>query len=251
MSRLLFSVLALVLLIFSSCNFTEELDIQDDGSGRLSIKFDGSELLQMSGEMKAEDEPPGKVIDSVISFKQLLEDKKDSIAQLPIEEQEELKKLEPFNLHMVMNEKAGDMKVDMYTDFNKVSELSDAFSAFQNASAFSNKGMGAAASTEENSFPSKEATEMSYSLIGNKFTRTNTVVDYDLLQQNVDSLGKMELFLSSSTYKLVYHFPKPIKSVSRKGALFSEDRKTVTIEVPFMDYMQDPEILNLEIELYK
>ncbi|XLS28556.1 hypothetical protein ACJD0Z_15315 [Flavobacteriaceae bacterium M23B6Z8] len=249
MKKLLVSVCALVLLLFTSCNFTEELNIEDDGSGRLAIKFDGSELLQMSGGMKAEDEPAGKVIDSVISFKQLLEEKKDSIAQLPIEEQEKLKKLEPFNLHMVMNEEAGDMKVDMYTDFKKVSELSDAFSAFQNVSAFSNNGIGGAPNSNESSFSNQEATEMSYSLKGNKFTRTNKVIDYDLLQQNVDSLGKMELFLSSSTYTLVYHFSKPVKSVSKKGALFSEDRKTVTIEVPFMDYMRDPEILNLEIEL--
>ncbi len=44
-------------------------------------------------ELAKTDEKP---IDSIISFKDFLEQKKDSIAQLPEEEQEKLKKLEPL-----------------------------------------------------------------------------------------------------------------------------------------------------------
>ncbi|WP_340203425.1 hypothetical protein [Ascidiimonas sp. W6] len=247
MNKIFNCFLALLLVVLTSCNFSEELFLNTDGSGRLSIKFDGSELLKMGNDMGSI-EGSGKVMDSVISFKKLLEEKKDSIATLTEEEQEKLKKLEPFNLHMVMNEETGDMKIDMYTDFTEVSELSDVFSAFQNAGAFGNQGMGASQS-QQDILSTGEPTEMSYTLNGNTFKRTNKVVDYDLLQKNVDSLGKMELFLGSSTYKLIYHFSTPVKSVSKKGAFYSEDRKTVTIEVPFMDYMRDPEILNLEIEL--
>jgi hypothetical protein len=242
MKKILIGFVALILIIFTSCNFTEELTLKDDGSGRLAIKFDGSELLQMGGGLSSE-ENPSKTVDSIISFKEFLETNKDSIALLPEEEQQRLRKLEPFNLHLIMNEEAGDMKINMYTDFTQVSELSDAFSAFQNAGAFGNKGM------RKNSFSTSAATEINYTLNKNKFTRTNSVIDYDLLQENVDSLGKMELFLESSIYKLIYHFPRPVKSVSKKGAMYSEDRKTIIIEVPFMDYMRDPEILNMEVEL--
>ncbi len=234
----------IITFAFSSCNFSEELTLKEDGSGRLAMKFDGSELLKMTGGTNSE-ESPGKTMDSIISFKELLESKKDSIAQLPPEEQERLMKLENFNLHMIMNEEAGDMKINMFTDFEKVTELSDVFSAFQNAGAFGNQ------QTKKSSFSTVDATETSYTFAKNKFTRTSKILDYELLQKNVDSLGKMELFLGSSTYKLVYHFPKPVKSVSKKGALYSEDRKTITIEVPFIDYMRDPEILNIEVELKK
>ena len=59
----------------------------------------------------------------------------------------------------------------------------------------------------------------------------------------------MALMFGSSTYKLNYHFPKPIKSVSNETAMFSADRKTVTIEYGFMDYIANPEALNLEVVL--
>lgn len=241
--------LVLLIICFTSCNFTEELTLNENGSGRLTVKFDGSELLQMGGKTNPEEEANGKVLDSFISFKELLENKKDSIALLTPEEQKRLKKLEPFNLHLVMDENKGDMKIDIYTDFKKISEVSDGFSAFQNIGAFGNTGLNV--QSDKSSFSMAEATEMKYTFKGSEFTRTNTIVDFDLLQQNVDSLGQMGLFLESSMYKLIYHFPRPVKSVSKKGALFSEDRKTIIIEVPFMDYMRDPEILNIEVILAK
>lgn len=51
----------------ASCNFTEEIHLQEDGSGKLSINFDGSEMMDMAGEefAKSDEEP----IDSIISFK--------------------------------------------------------------------------------------------------------------------------------------------------------------------------------------
>ena len=59
----------------------------------------------------------------------------------------------------------------------------------------------------------------------------------------------MSAMFGTSTYKLNYHFPRAVKSVSNEKAMFSADRKTVTIEFPFMTYALDPEALNLEIVL--
>ena len=64
-----------------------------------------------------------------------------------------------------------------------------------------------------------------------------------------DSLGKSAMMFGGSKYKLNYHFPKKIKSVSNESALFSDDRKSVIIEFSFMDYITDPEKLNLKIIL--
>ncbi len=243
MKRNIFFVLVVIVSFLTSCNFSEDLYINEDGSGRISINFDGSELMKVGGEELNLSE---ETIDSVISFKQLLEEKKDSISHLSAEEQARLKKLEKFNLHMVIDPQTNDMKVDMYTDFKKISELSDVFSAFQNAGAFSSNGGGA---TGNSMTLGTEATEVKYSLEKNTFKRIGTVKNQELLQQSVDSLGSVEMFLSSSTYTLNYHFPRKVKSVSVKGALFSEDRKTVIFKVPFMDYMQDPESLNIEVIL--
>ncbi|WP_340064861.1 hypothetical protein [Ascidiimonas aurantiaca] len=244
----MYSCMLLILTIaVLSCNFSEELYLNEDGSGRMSIKFDGSELLQMQGTSSTDKEGGEKPMDSVISFSKLLEDKKDSIAHLSPQEQARLQKLEPFFMHVLMNEKTKEMKLDLYTDFTSVSELSDVFGAFQNASAF---GMqGARTNESADALNSGDATEISYTLSKNVFKRTAKVLDYELLQRNIDSLGRMETFLSSSKYTLTYHFPKKIKSVSVKEAQISEDGKTLVYEVPFMDFMNNPEILNIEVIL--
>ncbi|NER14965.1 hypothetical protein GWK08_16025 [Leptobacterium flavescens] len=245
MRKTLFPLLGMFLILFSSCNFSEDLYINEDGSGKISLNFDGSALMKMGGGNLNEtiDE---EVLDSVISFRQLLAEKKDSIANLSPEEQERLKKLERFTMRMVVNQKTEEMKIDMYTDFKKVSELTDVFGALQNAGALNAKGEDA----PENPLAlGSDASEVEYSLQGNTFRRIGKVTNKELLQQAVDSLGPMESFFGTSTYTLNYHFPRPVKSVSQKGALLSQDRKTVTWKVPFLDYMKDPELLNIAVIL--
>lgn len=56
------------------------------------------------------------------------------------------------------------------------------------------------------------------------------------------------MFYMQSSFKIVYEFPKPVKKVSVANALYSEDRKTITIEYPLKDYMENPTSLNFEVE---
>ncbi|MEM8764701.1 MAG: hypothetical protein AAGD88_12860 [Bacteroidota bacterium] len=236
--------LLLVVPTVLSCNFTEEMTLNEDGSGRMSINFDGSELMQMAGdEFKNSNEKP---VDSIISFKELMEEKKDSIAQLSPEEQAEIKKLEPFSLHMIMNPDSKEMKFDLFSEFKDVADVNDAFNAFQSASAFNSPG-----SSEQKAKMKtpKPATKVNYSFKGSTFSRSSEIIDQALFQQGLDSLQGADMFLSGSTYTLKYHFPKRVKSVSAEDATFSADGKTMIYEVKFMDLMKDPSILDLEVEL--
>ncbi|PIB30504.1 hypothetical protein BFP77_04460 [Maribacter sp. 4U21] len=237
------SLLVLLALVVS-CNFTEEIFLEENGSGKISINFDGSELMQMGGdEMMAGTE---KAIDSTLSFKQFLEEKKDSIATLSPEQQAKLKKLEPFNLHMVMNPDTQEMKFDMYSSFENIDEIGDAFNTFQNTDALSPAGRA-----NQPQFLSNDtkSSEVSYSFKGNSFSRTARILNAQLHQQAVDSLAGAELFLTGSTYTLKYHFPKRVKSASAEEATFSADGKTLIYEVGFLELMKNPKILNLEVEL--
>ncbi|MEY8782042.1 hypothetical protein AB9K32_16530 [Allomuricauda sp. XS_ASV26] len=238
-------VIISILGLLASCNFTEELHLNEDGSGKLSIKFDGSEMMDMAGnEMAKENE---EAIDSIISFKDFLEEHKDSIAQLPQEEQAKLKKLEPFNMHMVMNPDTKEMKFDLFSDFKDVNQVNDAFNAFHNASSIGNK-----TNTQQGPIqPAEQPTEVKYTFKKNKFSRTAKILDQELFQQQLDSMQGGEMFLSGSTYTLKYHFPRKIKSTSAKEATFSQDGKTLIFEVNFLDMMNDPTILDLEVELEK
>lgn len=236
--RLVFAALTLVWA--ASCNFTEEIYFEDDGSGKLSISFDGSELMAMGGEEMAKE----KAIDSTMSFRDLLIEKKDSIAQLPIEEQEKLKKLEPFNLHMVMNPETKEMKFDMYSEFKNIAEMNDAFNTFQSAGTLDQK-------QGNNSLPmmGNSATKVEYTYKKRKFSRKARILDKALHQQALDSMASAEMVLSSSNYTLKYHFPKRVKSTSLEGATFSADGKTMIYTVNFLAAIKDPTKLNVEVEL--
>ena len=88
-------IISLLMLIFTlvSCQFTETMVIDDKGHGRMSLAIDLSDMMEMMGAM-GEDSTMVKT-DTMIAFKSILEEKKDSIAQLPKEEQKRLKKHRP------------------------------------------------------------------------------------------------------------------------------------------------------------
>jgi len=241
-----FYVLALGLMIicFSSCQFSENIYINEDGSGKMEFAFDASELMLLAGDKMMEGKE--EAVDSVISFKALFEEKKDSIAQLSQSEQERLKALEPFSFHMLMNPETKEMKFDMFTDFNNVKDLRDMFKAMNQVQNLNGKK-----DASPNPFASLNDgnTQLEYAFDGNVFTRTAIIVDKDKHQESLDNIGKVETMFASSKYKLNYHFPKPIKSVSNENAMFSADRKSITLEFSFMDYVNNPEALNLEVVL--
>lgn len=245
MKKIQYALLAALIIMAASCNFTEEIHINEDGSGKLSINFDGSEMMEMAGEEMAKTNE--KPIDSIISFKDFLEEKKDSIAQLPIEEQEKLKKLEQFNMRMVMNPETKEMKFDLFSEFKNVSEVNDAFGAFQDAGSIGGKSNPQQGPMK----PTEQPTEVNYTFKKNKFTRTAKIVDQELFEQQLDSLQGAEMFLSGSTYTLKYHFPKKIKSTTAEEATFSQDGKTLIYEVNFLELMKNPSVLDLEVELEK
>ncbi|ANO47776.1 hypothetical protein B0A78_05095 [Flavobacterium columnare NBRC 100251 = ATCC 23463] len=61
-------------------------------------------------------------------------------------------------------------------------------------------------------------------------------------------LAKYKTILEASKYVVKYHFPKAVKTVSNKSAVFSKDRKIATIEFKWDEIVKSPECLNLEVQ---
>lgn len=246
----------LMAILFVGCQFSEDLHINEDGTGKIAFSFDGSELLKMAGdklgEGLGEEQKEEKAIDTLMVFKDYLEEKKDSIAQLPKAEQERLKKLENFKMHMFMDPKTMEMNFDLYSDFKDVSDLGNIFNDFKTASSLGGKKAGSSVGAPGDPLSNTEGddpTKVSYTFKGNKFKRVTEILDEKQLKQGLDSLEQMKMFLASSKYKIKYHFPRRIKKISSKEALFSQDGKSFTLEVGFIDYMENPKILDVEVEL--
>ncbi|MDH7911771.1 hypothetical protein [Winogradskyella sp. SYSU M77433] len=242
----------LVCLLFAavfSCNFSENIYINEDGTGKMEFSFDGSQLMQMGGEKMAGESE--ERIDSTIVFKDFFEEKKDSIAQLSKEEQDKLKALEPFTMTMLMDPETSELKMKIFNDFKDVNELQDMFKAMNNVSNL--KGKGATDPMDNSnpfsSFGEDGATDLKYRFDGKIFKREATIVDEEAYSKLTDSLGQLEIMFGASKYKLNYHFPRRVKSVSNEKAMFSQDGKTLTLEYGFMEYLKNPKALDLEVIL--
>lgn len=244
MKQACFFFLLLLMAVVSSCNFTEEIFIESDGSGSMSLRFDGSEMMGFTDG--AMDSIPEAATDSVIYFKDLLEEKKDSIATLSKAEQARLERLRPYRMHIQSNPEAETLFFTLERDFNRVSEIGDAFAAFQDASALEGDSKPNANGMSGEFRP---ATEVSFAFRKGRFSRKAVIVDSARHRQQLDSLEGAGMFLSGSTYTLKIHFPKEIKSANVQDATLSMDRKTIIREVEFLDYMKDPHLLDLEVEL--
>jgi len=244
-----FLLLLTFLVVLVSCNFTENLNVKDDGTGTFALEVDGSGLMAMAGDKLSEgltQNKDTKVVDSTFSFKEIFEAKKDSISKLSPEQQAALKKMENFVMRIKMDADKQQFLFSMDTPFKSVGDLQnmmDGFTTLKDLKGKSNKdGMS---NPLANGIGNN--TKIDYSYNGKTFVR-NAIIDKEALDKiKNDSLGMTKMFLASSKYTLKYHFPKAVKKVSNPDALFSADRKTVTVEYPFLDYMEHPEKLNLNV----
>ncbi|MES2240704.1 MAG: hypothetical protein V4497_10655 [Bacteroidota bacterium] len=249
----LYKLLSLSLLFatLTSCNFTENIDVQADGTGKFSLEMDGSGFMAMAGDQALKGmntKKDTKSIDSTFSFKQIFEAKKDSIAKLSPEQQTALKKLENFVMNIKMNPEAKQFLFSMNTPFKSVKELDgvmESMSSLKDLKGKSEKKDNPAAML---SGLGNNNSKLSFSYDGKNFIRKAIIAKEQLKKIAADSTGMAKMVFASSKYTLKYHFPKAVKSVSNPDALFSADRKTITVEYPFTDYSENPEKLNLNVE---
>lgn len=240
------------IMLLTGCQFSENIYINEDGSGKVKFSMDASEMMDILGQMGDDaSDQMGKAVDSTIVFKDFLVEYKDSIANLSLKEQEQIKAMEDYKLHMVMDADKKKMFFDIETDFDNANELRDMYKAMNN---FNNlKGDETASDnlplSPFSSMGNEGSTLVSYSYDGTVFKRNAEIIDEKKHQQSLDSIDKSALMLGSSKYIINYHFPRAVKSFSKQGAMYSEDRKTVSYEVGFIDMLKDPELLNIEVVL--
>jgi uncharacterized protein YfiM (DUF2279 family) len=239
-----------LLATLTSCTFTENMYVNDNGSGKFSVDIDGSALMQMAGDQIGNQmgADAKKNVDSTFTFKQLIAEKKDSISKLSPEAQKEIKKLENFVFNIKMNGEQKQFLMNISTDFKSVNELQD---ILQSMSSLQKLEGGNAPSTPFAGLGDNKS-KLSYTYDGKKFTRKAIIDKQKVTEKAADSTADMsKMMFASSSYIIKYHFPKPVKKISNPNAMFSEDRKTITIQYPFTDYMENPDKLNFDVEFEK
>lgn len=241
-------LLFVIVFVFSlvSCQFTETMTLHEDGTGSMSISMDLSEMMAFTKEMGADSTNLKQ--DTIIVFKDVFEAKKDSIAKLPPEKQAQLKKMENYKLKLFSDPDTGTMIVDVFTDFKNIAEANDLMEGFAMSDQYVPGNEMASGDSPKN----KEEADfigVTYAFKNGTFLRDAFIKDEQAHQQQLDSLKQAESFMSSMKYKLKYTFPKKIKTTSAEDASFSLDGKTIILERSFLDYLKDPDVLDLQVEL--
>ena len=234
-------------LALVSCQFSETMVINEDGSGRMALSVDLSEMMAFGGEMSQDSSFVKQ--DTIIAFRDILEEKKDSISKLPMAEQERLKAMSKYNLKIDTDPEINKMVVDMFVDFTSVSEANELMKGFEQTAEFI-PGMKNDPDAEE-SDPQPEILGVEYSFKKGIFKRDAYIKDKERHKAQVDSMQQAEAFMSGMNYTLKYTFPKRIKKTSTADAKVSADGRTVTLERSFVDYFKNPDMLDLTVELEK
>ena len=244
-------VIFLLVLVFTlvSCQFTETMTIDKKGHGRMSLSIDLSEMMSMMGDM-TNDTTLVKT-DTIISFKSILEEKKDSIAQLPMEDQKRLKAMEDYKIHVALDPDEKMSVIEIFTDFKNVSEANDLMEGLSESGDVISSMTSGEAGANDNSEREDAVVGVSYSFKKGVFKRDAYIKDVSAHQQQLDSLKETESFMGGITYKLKYTFPSRIVNASAEDAKLSLDGKTIELERSFLEYMKNPDVLDLEVELEK
>lgn len=235
-----------VAFVFTACQFTETMVLNADGSGTMQMELNLDQMIEISQGMSEEKEEIK--MDTLVYLKDLLEEKKDSISKLPKKEQELLKELEleKYSLQVKADSDESIMRYNLMADFKNVTEMNGILEAFEKVSNLAPKSE---AGSLNSSGESEDLIGVNYSFKNNKFIRDAYIKNKVLHKQQMDSMQSVEGFLGSSVYALHYTFPKKVKKTSNPDAKLSNNNKTVIVQVPFIDYYKNPDVLDLEIEL--
>ncbi len=244
-------IITLLVVSFTliSCQFTETMVLNEDGSGRMTISMDLGEMMGMMGDM-GKDSTMVKT-DTIISFKEMFEEKKDSISKLSAEEQKKLKALENYSIHMNMDPEENKMIVDIFNEFKEVSEANDLMKAFDEMDDVMPSMGGDDNNESEEEDGSDNNVGVRYSYKKGVFKRDAYIIDVEKHKAQVDSMASVESFMGAMIYKIKYTFPRKIKSASVDDALYSSDGKTIEFERSFVESIKNPDVLDLEVKLEK
>jgi hypothetical protein len=234
-----------MVLGFGSCQFTETLVLREDGSGELSLTVDMKEMMAFGMQM----DTTTVKMDTTISMKQFLAEKRDSIAQLSEEEQQKLRIMENYTVQLVMDSDTPEMFVTVSNSFRDIAEANDLQSSLDEA--LSLLPQDSQTNTEISADPDSDVIGVRYTFSNGNFKRDAYIKDEALYQKQLDSLEQAEAFMSGMNYKLHYTFPRRVKSTNISEATFSLDGKTLQIERSFLEYFKNPDILDVEVELEK
>ncbi|WP_235832085.1 hypothetical protein [Flavobacterium ranwuense] len=230
-------------LLATSCQITETIHLNQDGTGKIETESlrDEHSYMQVAGENYSKEE---KFEDTTYVFKDFITKYSETFSKLPAFEKAIFQKYATVNVHIKKSSYEKEFRTTISQNFNTIEEVADLYKTEEYADDIENNY---ALVAEEHYY------SVSYTFDGSLFKRTVEITDAVELKKQQDKIEGYKTQISKSKitqlYVLKYHFPRKIKTVSNTKAKISEDRKSLELQFLLSDCLQNPERTNLEVIL--
>ncbi|MBP2284321.1 hypothetical protein H4V97_002639 [Flavobacterium sp. CG_23.5] len=236
-------VFILLVILTTSCQITETIHLNQDGSGKIETESlrDEHSYMQLAGENYSKEE---KFEDTTYVFKDFITKYSETFLKLQPSEKAIFQKFSNVNVHIKKSSFEKEFRTKINQNFNKISAVPDLYKTQEYADDLEHNY---ALSAEEHYY------SVSYAFDGSLFKRIVKITDPVELKKQQDKIATLKTRVSNfkinQPYVLKYHFPRKIKSVSNQNAKISEDKKALELQFLITDCLVNPESTNLEVFL--
>ncbi|TRX03989.1 hypothetical protein [Flavobacterium gawalongense] len=242
MKNKIYAFLLLGLLV-TSCQITETIYLNEDGTGKIETESlrDEHSYMQLAGENYSKEE---KFEDTTYVFKDFITKYSETFSKLPASEKAIFQKYATVNVHIKKSSYEKEFRTTINQNFDKISAVPDLYKTQEYADDLEHNY---ALTAEEHYY------KVSYTFDGSLFKRTVKITDEVEFKKQQDKISDLKTRVANikinQSYVLKYHFPRKIKSVSNANAKISEDKKALELQFLLSDCLQNPESTNLEVIL--
>ena len=233
----------LSILLTVSCQITETLHINTDGSGSIVVDNlrDEHSYMQIAKENYSKEDI---FKDTTYVFGDYIKKHQETFSRTPFADQKVFLRYSDVKVHRKASSYDKEFKNTYTQNFQKASDIVDLSKTDHYLDDIKNNY---ALSAEEHYY------KVSYDYAGNRFNRTITIIDTLEQKKEYDKIEGLKVeykgYKLVQNYVLNYHFPRKIQSVSNPLAKISDDRKLLSIQFLLTDYLQNPVSTNLEVVL--
>ena len=236
-------VACFLLLITVSCQVTETLHLNPDGSGSIEVVElrDENSYMQLVKEAYSKEDI---YKDTTYVFSDYFQKYSETFNRTAPEDQAVYKHYSNVKVHSKKSSYDKEFRTTISQNFQKASEIVDLYKTEDYADNIKNNY---ALSAEEHYY------KVRYDYTDNHFSRIVKITDSTHFKNQMDKIEQYKTYYKGhklvQNFQLKYYFPRKIQSVSNPLATISADRKSLSLQLLLTDCLQNPEITNLEVVL--
>lgn len=236
-------VACFLLLLTVSCQVTETLHLNSDGSGSIEVVElrDENSYMQLAKEAYSKEDI---YKDTTYVFSDYFQKYSETFNRTAPEDQAVYKHYSNVKVHSKKSSYDKEFRTTISQNFQKASEIVDLYKTEDYADNIKNNY---ALSAEEHYY------KVRYDYTDNHFSRIVKITDSTHFKNQMDKIEQYKTYYKGhklvQNFQLKYYFPRKIQSVSNPLATISADRKSLSLQLLLTDCLQNPEITNLEVVL--